>query len=160
MSSGRTMRIGEAVLGGSLFALAMLIAIDTMLTPSAGRGVVGPALFPYLISGGLALVAIALLREAWSGHAPHGSGLELDVPAVLLVAGGLAAQFLLIEVIGWIPAAAMLFAAVARAFGNRRTVLNLLLGLLLAGLTFAVFTYGLDLNLPIGSLAEQLTPSE
>lgn len=160
MTTGRSLRIGEALLGGGLFALGALIAVETMLTPSAGRGVVGPALFPYLISAGLMLVALSLLREAFAGHVAHDGGLELDLRAVVLVAAGLAAQFLLIEYLGWIPSAALLFVAVARAFGNRRYLLNAVFGLVLAGGTFAVFNYGLDLNLPIGTVGEWFLPAE
>ena len=159
MTTGRSLRIGEALLGGGLFALGALIAVETMLTPSAGRGVVGPALFPYLIAAGLMLVALSLLREAFAGHIAHDGGLELDLRAVVLIAAGLAAQFLLIEYLGWIPSAALLFVAVARAFG-RRYLLNAVLGLVLAGGTFAVFNYGLDLNLPIGTVGEWFLPAE
>lgn len=160
MTTGRTLRIGEAVLGGGLLALGMLIAVETMLTPSAGRGVVGPALFPYLISGGLVLVALSLLREAFAGHVAHEGGFELDGMAVALVSAGLAAQFLLIEFLGWIPSATLLFLAVARAFGSRQHLLNIVLGLGLAGSTFAIFNYGLDLNLPSGSIVEWVSPAE
>ena len=160
MTTARSLRIGEALLGGGLSALGALIAIETMLTPSAGRSVVGPALFPYLISSGLVLIGLSLLREAFAGHIAHETGLELDLRAVALVAAGLAAQFLLIEFLGWIPSAALLFVAVARAFGSRRYLPNAALGLLLAGGTFAVFNYGLDLNLPIGSVGEWFAPAE
>ncbi len=160
MTTARSLRIGEALLGGGLSALGALIAIETMLTPSAGRGVVGPALFPYLISGGLVLIGLSLLREAFAGHIAHEAGLELDLRAVALVAAGLAAQFLLIEFLGWVPSAALLFVAVARAFGSRRYLPNAALGLLLAGGTFVVFNYGLDLNLPIGSVGEWFAPAE
>ena len=160
MTTGRSLRIGEAVLGGGLLALGALIAVQTMLTPSVGRSVVGPALFPYLVAGGLILVALSLLREALAGHIAHEGGLELDRLPVVVIAAGLAAQFLLIEILGWIPSAALLFVVVARAFGNRRILLNAVLGLLLAGATFAAFNYGLDLNLPYGSITEWFASAE
>lgn len=160
MTTGRNLRIGEAVLGGGLLALGVLIAVETMLTPSAGRGIIGPALFPYLISGGLAAVALSLLREAFAGHIAHEGGLELDGTAVVLVTAGLVAQFLLIEILGWVPSATLLFVAVARAFGSRRLLLNAALGLLLAGSTFVVFNHGLDLNLPPGTIVEWFAPAE
>lgn len=160
MTTGRTLRVGEALLGGGLLALGILIAVETMLTPSMGRSVVGPALFPYLIAGGLVLVALSLLREAVAGPIPHQGGFELDGAAVAFVAGGLVVQFLLIEVLGWIPSATLLFVTVARAFGSRRLALNALLGLVLAGGTFLVFNHGLDLNLPSGSVVEWFAPDE
>ncbi|MCG5239485.1 tripartite tricarboxylate transporter TctB family protein [Azospirillum doebereinerae] len=160
MTTGRSLRVGEALLGGGLLALGILIAVETMLTPSTGRSVVGPALFPYLVAGGLVLVALSLLREAVAGPVAHQGGFELDGAAVAFVAGGLVAQFLLIEFLGWIPSATLLFVAVARAFGSRRLALNALLGLALAGGTFLVFNYGLDLNLPSGSVVEWFAPDE
>lgn len=160
MTTGRSLRIGEAVLGGGLLALGMLIIVETMLAPSTGRGVVGPALFPYLIAGGLVLVAVSLLREAFVGHIAHEGGFELDGMAVVIVAAGLVAQFLLIEFLGWVPSAALLFVAVARAFGSRRFLLNAVLGVLLAGLTFVLFNHALDLNLPSGTVVEWFAPAE
>ncbi len=154
MATGRGLRIGEALFGGGLLALGALIAIDTALTPSVGQATVGPALFPYLVAAGLGLVGLAILRQALAGVIAHGGGLELDGRAVALVAGALAAQFLLIETVGWIPAATLLFMGVARAFGERRLAVNAVLGVALAGATFAAFNYALDLNLPAGSVVE------
>jgi putative tricarboxylic transport membrane protein len=96
-----------------------------------------------------------MLREARSGHGPHAAaGLEMDRQALGLVAAGLAVQFLTVEWLGWMPAAAVLFVMVARAFGERRMVWNLLIGAALAAATFYAFTAGLGLNLPVGSLFE------
>jgi putative tricarboxylic transport membrane protein len=44
---------------------------------------------------------------------------------------------------------------VARAFGSRKLVKDALLGLAVTGLSFGLFNYGLDLNLPVGSVFEQ-----
>ena len=158
MTTGRGLRLGEALFGGGLLALGGVIAVDTMLTPSVGRGAVGPAAFPYLVAAGLVLVGLALLREAFAGAIAHAGGLELDGPAVALVAGALVLQLLLIETLGWIPTAALLFMGVARAFGGRRWMLNALIGVALAAATFAIFNYALGLNLPAGSLVETVMP--
>jgi putative tricarboxylic transport membrane protein len=106
-------------------------------------------------------VAAALLREAFFGHVAHEGGFELDWLAVLLVSAGLIAQMLLLEWVGWIVAATILFVLTARAFMSRRLVADAALGVGLAALTFVVFSYGLDLSLPAGTLAEQyLLPAE
>ena len=155
MTTGKTVRVGEAVFGGGLIALGALIAVETAMAPTlAARAVVGPALFPYAVAGCLAAVGVALLREARSAAAPHAKGLELDFQALWLVAGGLAVQFLTLEAVGWIPSAAVMFAVTARAFGARRWGVNLALGAALAAVVYVVFTLGLDLNLPLGSLFE------
>ncbi|HYG91134.1 MAG TPA: tripartite tricarboxylate transporter TctB family protein [Azospirillum sp.] len=160
MTTGRSLRVGEALFGGGLLALGLLIAIQTMLTPTAGRAVVGPALFPYLIAGGLVLVGLSLLREAFAGTVAHAGGFELDGRAMGLVAAALVVQFLLIEFLGWVPTAALLFMMVARAFGGRGLVMNAVIGLALAGLTFVAFNYALDLNLPAGSVMDLFEQAE
>jgi len=160
MTTGRTLRIGEAVLGGGLLALGGFIAVETMLAPGASGAVVGPALFPYLIAAGLVLVGLSVLREAFAGHIAHEGGFELDGVAIGFTVAGLVAQFLLIEYLGWIPSATLLFMAVARAFGSRRPLIDAILGVVLAVATFTVFNHALGLNLPGGAIVEMFAPEE
>jgi putative tricarboxylic transport membrane protein len=160
MTTGRSLRLGEAVLGGGLLALGLFVGIETALLEVApSQAAVGPRLFPSLVAAGLVAVSLALLREAFLGHVAHEGGWELDWPAVALVSAGMIAGMLLMEPAGWIVAAALLFVGVARAFGSRRLVLDAAVGLVLAGLTFAAFNYGLGLSLPSGQLLEMLAPA-
>ena len=76
MTTGRSLKIGEAGLGAAVLALGAFIAFETSRAPGAANAVVGPALFPYLISAGLILVGLALLREAITGHIAHAQGLS------------------------------------------------------------------------------------
>jgi putative tricarboxylic transport membrane protein len=156
MTTGRSLKIGEAGLGAAVLALGAFIAFETSRAPGAANAVVGPALFPYLVSAGLILVGLALLREALTGHIAHAQGLELDGIAVVLVAVGLIVQMLLLETLGWIPASTILFMVVARAFGSRKIVKDAILGLALTAASFGLFNYGLDLNLPVGTVFEEL----
>ena len=160
MTTGRNLRIGEAVLGGGVLALGLFIAFETMRGTGSTNAVVGPALFPYLISAGLVIVGVALLREAISGHVAHEGGMELDWIAVALVSAGLIIQMFLLETLGWIPASALLFMAVARAFGSRRLVIDAVLGIALTAASFVVFNYGLGLNLPGGVIADMIAPAD
>jgi putative tricarboxylic transport membrane protein len=145
------------VLAGGVLALGLFIAVETaMLEVAPSQAAVGPRLFPSLVAAGLLLVGVALLREAFFGHIAHEGGFELDWPAVGLVSAGLVLQMLILEWVGWIVAAVLLFMLTARAFGSRRLLLDLAIGLGLGVLTFAVFSYGLDLSLPAGELAERL----
>jgi putative tricarboxylic transport membrane protein len=155
MTTGRSLKIGEAGLGIAVLALGTFIAFETSRAPGAANAVIGPALFPYLIGAGLILVGLALLREALVGHIAHERGLELDGVAVALVSAGLVIQMLFLETLGWIPASTILFMVVARAFGSRRIVKDAILGLALTAASFGLFNYGLDLNLPVGSVFEQ-----
>jgi putative tricarboxylic transport membrane protein len=157
MTSGRTLRIGEAVFGGAVLALGLFIAIRTwQLQVAPTYAAVGPKLFPYLIATGLIVIGLLVLREAVFGHVAHEQGFELDGIAALLVSAGLIGQMLLLEWVGWIPATTLMFVAVARAFGSRRWPIDAALGLVLASLTFVIFNYGLDLSLPTGTLIESL----
>ena len=161
MTTGRGLRAGEAVLGGLVLALGLFIAIETALIEVApSQAAVGPRLFPFLIAAGLIVVGGLLLRQALFGHIAHEGGIELDWTAAALVSAGLIAQLLLLEWLGWIPATALLFVAVARAFGSRRLLVDAAIGLGLAALAFVIFSYGLDLTLPGGVLGDLLFAPE
>ena len=161
MTTGRSLRIGEAVLGGGVLALGVSIAVGTSrLEVAPTYAAIGPTLFPYLIATGLIVIGALVLREAFFGHIAHERGFELDWAAVAWVSAGLIALMLLLEPVGWIVAATLMFVTVARAFGSRRLVLDAGIGLALAGLTFVIFNYGLDLSLPGGALGELMTPAE
>jgi putative tricarboxylic transport membrane protein len=160
MTTGRNLRVGEAALGGGVLILGIFIAFETTRGLGPTSAVVGPALFPYLIAAGLVIVGVSLLREAFTGHIAHESGFELDWIAVALVSAGLLIQIFLLETLGWIPATALLFIAVARAFGSRRLLTDAVLGVALTAASFVVFNYGLGLNLPGGVVADLIAPAE
>ena len=55
-------------------------------------------------------------------------------------------QLLLLESLGWIVAATLLFVAATPAFGSRRLLLDAAIGVVLTGLAFVMFNYGLGLS--------------
>jgi putative tricarboxylic transport membrane protein len=157
MTTRRGLRIGETILGLVILALGLFIAMQTWLMPTMiATATVGPKLFPGLVAAGLIATSGFLLREAVTGRLAHRSGLELDWWPVALVGGGLLAQIVLLKTLGWIPASTLLFATISRAFGSHRLLVNVLIGALLSSLTFVVFDYGLGLDLPTGTLVQQL----
>jgi putative tricarboxylic transport membrane protein len=161
MTTARSLRIGEAVLGGAVLALGLFVAVETsMLKVAPTHATVGPRLFPFLVAAGLIVVGALVLHQALFGHVAHERGFELDWVAVALVSAGLIVQLLLLESLGWILATTVLFVAVARAFGSRRLAVDAAIGVLLASLAFAVFNYGLGLSLPTGTLVESLLPAD
>ena len=160
MTTGRSLRVGEAVLGGVVLALGLFIGAETLqMGGGPFQAVVGPSLFPFLIAGGLVVIGALVLRQAFFGHIAHEGGFELDWVAVVLVSAGLIIQLLLLETVGWIIASTLLFVAVARAFSSRRLFVDAAIGLVITSLAFVIFNYGLDLSLPAGSLIEELMPS-
>jgi len=155
-ASRRRLPIGGILLGISIFGLGIVVAIGTWMMPDPPMAsAVGPKDFPVLIAGGLLIIGGLLLREAFVGQAED-EAVELDWKAIGLVLSALLVQLLLLGLLGWIPATAFLFMMTARAFGSRRLWVDMLIGVVLAAIIFVVFDYGLDLDLPLGSLAETL----
>jgi len=161
MTTERSLRVGEGLLGGGVLALGIFIAVETSrFEVGPTHAAVGPRLFPFLIAAGLIIVGLAVLWQGFFGHIAHEGGFELDWLAVAFVSGGLIAQMLLLELLGWIIATTILFIAVARAFGSRRLLLDAAIGLALTGLAYIVFTAGLGLNLPTGLIGDMIAPAE
>jgi putative tricarboxylic transport membrane protein len=162
MIAVNSLRLGEAVLGGGVLALGLFIAYQTsQLEVAPTHATIGPTLFPFLIAGGLIIIGALVLREAFFGHVAHErGGFELDWLAVALVSAGLIAQMFLLETVGWIPATTLLFVAVARAFGSRRLLTDAVIGLVLTSLAFVIFNYGLGLDLPVGTLIEDMLAAQ
>lgn len=153
--SRRGLPIGGMLLGLSVLGLGIVVAVGTWMMPDPPMAsAVGPKDFPVLIAGGLIIIGGLLLREAFANRAEE--HVELDWKAIGLVLSALLVQLLLLGLLGWIPATAFLFMMTARAFGSRRLWVDMLIGAVLAGIIFVVFDYGLDLDLPLGSLAETL----
>lgn len=152
-----SLRIGETILGFASLGLGLFIAVETWLTPPiAAQTVIGPGLFPALIATGLILVGLQLLYEAFLHRLEPEAFPELDWKAVILVAAAFASQLVLLERFGWIASGTFLFVTSAMAFGSRTHLRNLAIGLMLTALTYLVFDYGLDLDLPVGSYIEDL----
>jgi putative tricarboxylic transport membrane protein len=161
MTTERGLRLGEALLALIVLALGLFITVETFSLPaSSAQVVVGPKLFPSIVGTGLIVVGGLLVYEAFAGHIAHeGGGFELDWTATGLVLAALIVQMLLLERLGWIIATTLLFAAVARAFGSRRPLLDIAIGLALTSLAFVAFTWGLGLTLPGGVIADHLFPT-
>lgn len=138
-------------IGLFLLALAALTAWDaSRLTLTSVYGM-GPEAMPYLLAGGLTLLAAGHFWVAVRSALPDREA--SDHRAIGWIALGL---FSLIAVIGlgggFIPAMALLFAATARAFGRDRLLVDLLIGIVLAILVYFMFTKLLTLSLPEGPL--------
>jgi putative tricarboxylic transport membrane protein len=151
----------EVALSLGVLALGVLAAVVAFRLPEAsGYARVGPNFMPKVVAAGLIVLGLWLLAELATGgwrdrvlddpaergeHAFHGG-------AFLWVTAGLAAQMVLIRHAGFVLAAGVLFACVARGFGSARPARDAAAGLVLGVAVFLFFVRFLNVSLPAGWL--------
>lgn len=157
MSALGRLQIPEAVVGAFSTCLGLFVLAGVSGAPAtAARSAVGPGAFPAIVGFGLLAVGARLLYESWLRRSGPSELPELDVRSAALGAAAFAAMILTLETLGWILAGSLMFTAVAWIFGSRRFFASLAIGLLLTIASYMLFDYGLDLDLPVGSLPEAL----
>jgi putative tricarboxylic transport membrane protein len=141
----------EVAYGLGLAAAGVAIGVlTTQIKVAPLYSKVGPTVFPWAVAGGLLLIGLVLALRGWRrGTKPA----PRDLAALALLALGLLQQILLVRWAGFVPSAALLFLATATAFGRRRPLVDLAIGLVLALGSYLVFTRLLGLSLPAGWLA-------
>src|SRR6218665_3306759 len=101
------------VIAAILAGLALVIIWQTMqmrVLPVQAK--VGPTVFPYLVAGGMLVLA------AGTGFSGVPVGTPDNLRPILWVVGGLVAQILLLSTAGFSIATGLLFALTARGFGR------------------------------------------
>jgi putative tricarboxylic transport membrane protein len=144
----------QLAIGVGVVAIAALYAAGaTRIAAGSGYAGIGPAFFPWVVSGLLAICGILLIREAATGgfrrFTPESAppeGVRWGRFAIASV--GLLVNAALITIIGFTISCAILFAVIAFACGSRRIVRNVVIGLLVAYPVFLMFNKVLGLNLP------------
>jgi putative tricarboxylic transport membrane protein len=149
---------GQVVLSIAVVLLGTALAYGTNQLPEAsGYAKVGPRLMSAIVSGGLLVLGLLLLKESLTGgfrgvdEAEHAET-PTNWPAFLWISAGLVLNGLLIVPAGFVIAGTLLFVLAARGFESTAYVRNAIVGLVIAGITYAFFTYGLGLGLPAGIL--------
>jgi len=156
MTARSAIHPGEMLVSLGLIALGSFVIYETQnIAETQGYAQIGPRLFPYLIGIGLTLCGAVLGWQALSGgwrNVPLDQEGH-DTPdwlAFAVISAGIVLHMIVIGWAGFILAALLLFVMVARGFGSRRPVRDVVIAVVLAALVFALFTYGLGLNLPKG----------
>lgn len=143
--------ISGMVIAGVLLLLAAVIFWDTSTLQLATTYGLGPKAMPYVIGGGLVLLSAGNFLLAWRADFPARE--DIDLQAIVLILGGLAALIAIIGLGGgFIAATTILFAATATAFGRRAVHIDLAIGLVLAVAVYLLFDKLLTLSLPAGPL--------
>ncbi|WP_166874351.1 tripartite tricarboxylate transporter TctB family protein [Salinibacterium sp. ZJ450] len=157
--------VGELIFAVLLFALGLYALIGSFAIRVPGNAQVGPTVFPILVSvillGSSAVIIVGTLR----GHfGPAEEGEDIDPNAktdwltLAKLTGLVIAHILLIPLIGWALAAAVLFGGAAWSLGAKRWWVALLVGLAVGLIIQIVFGELLGLSLPLGPVLSWLGP--
>ncbi|QFI68560.1 tripartite tricarboxylate transporter TctB family protein [Sinorhizobium alkalisoli] len=134
-----------------LAVIAGIIFWDvSRLTGLAGYSQIGPTTVPYAIALCLLVLAVWTAIEALRGDFPERD--HQDLGPVAWIVGGLAAQMLLLNTLGFSIATGMLFALAARGFGKRKLWLSVPIGIAFSFVVWVIFAKLLKLSLPAGPL--------
>lgn len=144
--------LGVTVLGAALL-------IGSFQIPFGINAVVGPRVFPLIVSVGLTALGVLLTVNALRGDRAEPAAEEdtdPDAPVHLgasgIILGGFLLGAVLLPSLGFVFGTALMYFSVAFAFGERRWGLMLGVSLVVALVTYEVFTRGLGLTLPPGIL--------
>jgi putative tricarboxylic transport membrane protein len=150
--AGRSGLVMPVVIAG--FSLFLIIGSTSM--DAADADFPGPGFFPTLIGViGLVLatvITVGIIRrpEYVEGAAEQTTRFHSDFPALGWTVLGFLAFAVLLPWLGWILASGLLFWCVARGFGSRRPVFDILVSLFMGSVAYLAFDVALGLSLPSG----------
>jgi putative tricarboxylic transport membrane protein len=157
--------VGELIFALLLLAIGLycLVGVFGIRVPSGAR--VGPTAFPILVSviliGSSVAVLIGVLRGQ-RGAAEEGEDVDptasTDWLTLAKIVGLVVAHLLLIPLVGWAIAAAVLFGGCAWSLGAKRWWVAILVGLGIGLVLQIVFGELLGLSLPLGPALGWLGP--
>lgn len=144
---------GEVGVAAALVALSLASLWQTAVIPvSPIYARVGPTLFPWIASSGLLVISVLLLVQAlWTGFGVE-ENLSVDWRSTGWVAAGLAANAALIDTVGFVFAATVLFACVARGFGSTAFLRDTAIGFVISFVSYLGFDKLLGVNIGAGIL--------
>ena len=151
----------EFLIGLGLLACAAVVLWQTLSIPvSPLYSKVGPTVFPYMTTAGLAVLAVLLMVAAVRGGWQPDEEKETptDWKALAFVAAGLIANVLLIQPLGFTAASVVMFVLVCFGFGSRHPLRDVLIALVLALAAYFGFARALGVNIGAG-LIENLLDS-
>lgn len=145
----------QLAIGLGLVALAAVLAYGAFRFPAEmGFVILGAHVYPYGVAAFLGVVGVLLSYQALSGgfrelaQDDASVGVAGGKSGAAWVTAGLLGVALLINSIGFVLAAALLFVCAARGFGSRRPVRDLAIGIALTLPIYWLFNAGLGVSLP------------
>ncbi|AKK10012.1 tripartite tricarboxylate transporter TctB family protein [Corynebacterium testudinoris] len=152
----------------AVFTVYVIYGILTMDVPASAQSP-GPKLYPSLLAAFSTVLVVALVVETFR-HPEFDRGTRYVPPVgedvaesmlpvtqtnrrgllIAIMAFGVFA--LVLEPLGWIISAALLFWVLSLALGGKKPLLNLAVGLVVSSAIQVAFSMGLGLSLPAGIL--------
>jgi putative tricarboxylic transport membrane protein len=150
----RSAATGQVLVALGVLGLAAIVGHQTTAIPvSPIYAKVGPTVFPWIVTAGLAALGIALLVQAFRGSwAIEEEQTPVDWHALGWVLLGLVLNVVLIQPLGFIIASTLLFCCIARAFGSRKLARDALIAIVFATVTYLGFDRVLGINIGAGLL--------
>ena len=139
--------------GLGLLLLAAVIGFDAARMQVAPHySSYGPQIFPFLATGALIFAGLYFIWQTASGRpgAVRADSEKAEWGGIIGISAGLLAQVFLIERLGFVISAAILFFCVAWGFRSRKPLRDAVVAILLSTTTYLVFTQLLNLQLPPG----------
>ena len=153
MTAPRAVVPAQLAIGLGLIALSAVLAVGAWRFPPEMGFVILPAyVYPYLVAGFLGVVGVLLSYQAFTGGFRELDTSQGVIPGgktgAAWVTGGLVGVAVLINLIGFVLAAGLLFACSARGFGSRHPLRDLAIGIALTLPIYWLFNAGLGVSLP------------
>lgn len=156
---------GSLVIAGFVYALAIYLTIGliTMEVPESAEAP-GPKFYPIILTIGAYLLGTLLTLDTWRHPQPRNppdtassepetsSAPPMDPKAVIVSIAAFLVFALVLQPLGWILSAALLFWVMSLALGAPRRLQSLGIGLALSSAIQIAFSMGLGLTLPAGIL--------
>ncbi|MFI7128454.1 tripartite tricarboxylate transporter TctB family protein [Nonomuraea sp. NPDC050153] len=144
-----------------VLGLGVFVVIGTLdVSAAASQLGIGPRFFPMLVGGAMVLIGLLYVVDVIrGGHGDPEESEDVDVEAptdwrsVGLVSGIFLAFTALLNVLGWIIGASLLFFGLSLALGAEHKVRSAVISVVVGLATYLLFVKGLGVALPGGLLA-------
>lgn len=158
-SSAPARDLAQLGLAGALALLGAYTVYDATTLDVGFADPVGPRVFPYVVGTGMLVVAALLAVLALRGSLPEAEGgedVDLTQRADWATVANLVAILLVtiatVNLLGWAISGAILFAGGCWALGSRTLVRDVIVGVVLAVVSWYAFYVGLGIPLTPGLL--------
>jgi putative tricarboxylic transport membrane protein len=146
----------QLAVGISVVVISAVLAFGASRFPAEmGFVIMGAYVYPYAVAVFLGVVGLLMSYQAVTGGFRNladdndaAKAQPAGKPGAAWVTAGLLGVALLINYIGFVLAAGLLFACSARGFGSRRPLRDLAIGIALTLPIYWLFTAGLGVSLP------------